>query len=190
MEKLYELMYEFNKKNINTYFIGSYVYNKLIKNISYYEDIDIVSQDIDRFESELKKHFNCITEKAGIGEHGESTFTKLKCDGFNKRIDLIDEIYAKYNIGMNRRNKQLYDFQRITYNGTPSGFFSFDDKMDVKQTISDYKNNKVCYNPPNLRDKDKERLSYLKKANMLDCLMRDFGKYSYDEMKEFYFTKN
>lgn len=186
MEQLYQLIHKFNKNNIETYFVGSYVYNKIIKDLDDYDDIDIVSQNIDKFESELKKHFNCIRQKIGIGEYTETTFIKLKCNKL-KDINLIEDIYLQHNLNLNNRNKRLYDFQRILYNPTLNIFLSFDKKMDIDKVISDYKNNKICYIPTNLREKDINRFNYLKQKNIIECLINDIKKYNIDELKSYYY---
>lgn len=178
MESILNLINEYNLKHGNKSFLmGSYVYNKLIKNKDDYDDVDIIVNDADLFYDKIKKIFDkCIIQSGRVGEYGYYSWIKVKCEGFDKTINILDEIDHESLI--NKRRKELYDFQRILFDG--KNFTSMDNKMNVSQVIEDYKNNQYCYQPTNIRDKDKNRFD-LKRKNFILC-WRD--SYVYKDKKQ------
>lgn len=186
MQFLIHLINESNKNNNNAYFAGSYVYNKLLKNNDDFNDVDIIVNDVDKFYDQLRKHWNCKTIVARVGEYGEMSWLSTKCDQFDKKIDIIEELYFEYNMDGFKRNEELYDFQRIFYDG--ENFINKDNKMNMKSIISDYKNDQICYIPKNIRKKDRDRFN-LKRKNLLLCLKADLYKYNIKELGKYYFYK-
>jgi len=169
MEFLTKLVQQ-NKQN---YFIGSYVYNRIIKNSDDYNDVDIIASDVDEFYKQITKCWKCKILKGRVGEYGEYSWLEIKCEEFEKKINIIEYLYAKYRLP-NINN--IYDFQKILYNGKE---FSSMSNMDVKQVIQDYKHNLTCYIPEQLRSKDVNRFQVNKK-NYLLCLFQDL-KFKYGQ---------
>ena len=166
MENLINFINEYKSKyGKKSFLLGSYVYNKLLKNIDDYEDIDIIVNDVDLFYDLMKKKFNdCMLLSGRVGEYSYYSWIKVKCANFDKTINVLDKI--DHDSLINQRDRRLFDFQRILYDG--KDFSTFDKELNLQQVIDDYKNNLYCYQPLNLRDKDKNRFN-LQRKNFIKC---------------------
>lgn len=119
MEQIFDLV----NKTPNTYLGGSYVYNKIIINSDDYNDIDIITPNVERFEDKLKSLSSCKLIRGSWGEYGDRLFVDLQCDGIDKNINIIKSIYAEYGIGISDRSKHIYDAQRVMYDVKTTSIF-------------------------------------------------------------------
>jgi predicted nucleotidyltransferase len=183
-QEIHNLIKKSNENGNEAYLFGSYVYNKLIKNNDDFNDIDILVKEPQLFEYLLLRYTNCFAEKYWYDTYGFLSYIRFKCHGFDKKI----EIHELEKYMFDNRNNKFYDFQRILYNGDK--FTSLDNKIDIDGVIEDYKDNKVCFIPKDLYNKEK----YINKfnftqQNIAKCIFRDIYKYKFNQIKTFYFKE-
>jgi hypothetical protein len=183
-QELHNLIKKSNEYNNEAYLFGSYVYNKLIKNNDNFNDIDILVKDPQLFEYLLLRHFNCFGEKYWYDTYGFLGYIRFKCNGFDKKI----EVHELQKYMFDNRNNRFYDFQRILYDGEK--LTTLDNKLDINEVIEDYQDDKVCFNPKNLYNKEKyiNRFNFTQQ-NIAKCIFRDIHKYKINEIKSFYFKQ-
>ncbi|ARF08402.1 hypothetical protein Catovirus_1_452 [Catovirus CTV1] len=172
-------------KKYKSYYFGSYVYNKLLKDNNDYDDIDIMTKDVDAFLKDINDNFRCKTLNISFGEYGFINFIKIKCNELEKDINIFEKIFTEFHMDVFDRGEYLYDFQRIFYDPLNNTFKSFDKKMDLQYVMSNYKNNKICYVPSNIGQKYSNRFS-LQRNNIFECIRKDYDSgYSWKEIKEY-----
>lgn len=168
MNHLFDTFKELKDKGHKSYFFGSYVYNHLILKNNQYNDVDIMTDNVEEFINLLSIKYNkCVITKSVKNEYNLTVFSVLTCEGLEKELNILN--YATNINLINKKKDLVYDFQRILYDGTH--FISPDSNINLDETIEDLKKNQICYEPKNLKDKYKDTYHF-NKINILKCIKR------------------
>lgn len=149
MNQLNEIIVQLNKKGYNSYFFGSYVYNYLLQNYDHYNDIDIMTENVDLLVTNLYDKFKkCVI--LGNEVNHSNRFVQIKCEGLEKKLDILN-LTKNNSILLSKRWDNIFDFQRIIYDGEK--FFTLDKTINIKELINEIKKNQIRYFPKNLKPK-------------------------------------